>query len=88
MAAKRICCRLRLHADCRNPYVGASAPACTVAGLQPPWSLHTCKCGCHWLQATNVVAGEGKGIVDSTIYLRVYTDALPDLTLTDLPGIT
>lgn len=41
----------------------------------------------HW-QATDAVAGDGKGIVDSTIFLRVYTDALPDLTLTDLPGIT
>jgi len=40
------------------------------------------------VQATEVVAGLGKGVVDSTIYLRVFTDALPDLTVLDLPGIT
>ena len=35
-----------------------------------------------------MVAGEGKGVVDSTIYLRIYGPNLPDLTVLDLPGIT
>ncbi|EFN56960.1 hypothetical protein CHLNCDRAFT_21811, partial [Chlorella variabilis] len=39
-------------------------------------------------EATRRVAGSGKGVVDSPIYLRVYTNKLPDLTVLDLPGIT
>lgn len=39
-------------------------------------------------EATDVVAGEGKGLSDSTIFLRVYSPHQPDLTLVDLPGIT
>jgi hypothetical protein len=32
------------------------------------------------------VAGDGKDVVDSTIYLRVNSGLLPDLTVLDLPG--
>ena len=38
-------------------------------------------------QATNQVAGINKGIVNSTIFLKVFSSKLPDLTITDLPGI-
>eukprot|EP00887_Chlorella_sp_A99_P006263 scaffold3.g6263.t1 len=37
-------------------------------------------------EATDVVAGEGKGLSDSTIFLRVYSPHQPDLTLVDLPA--
>lgn len=52
---------------------------CTTVHPPPPRKLH---------QATKAVAGEGKAVVDTPIYLRVYTSRLPDLTVVDLPGIT
>jgi dynamin GTPase len=37
---------------------------------------------------TERVAGSKKGIVNTPIYLRIYSPNVVDLTLVDLPGIT
>lgn len=38
--------------------------------------------------ATEIVAGPGKQIVNSLLILRITKPDVPDLTLIDLPGIT
>ncbi|ESQ29441.1 hypothetical protein EUTSA_v10023322mg [Eutrema salsugineum] len=38
--------------------------------------------------ATDVIAGSGKGVSDTTLTLHVKKDGVPDLTMVDLPGIT
>ena len=37
---------------------------------------------------TDKVAGTKKGIIDDPIVLTIHSEACPDLTLVDLPGIT
>ncbi|KAM1064329.1 hypothetical protein ACFX2I_028333 [Malus domestica] len=40
------------------------------------------------VNATNLIAGEGKGISDTPLTLLVKKKGVPDLTMVDLPGIT